>query len=731
MERSFGFTWNFCRVGGFDQLTLRTADELRHLDELDPKLWVALSCPATGLEFDERTLALIDTDADGRIRIPEVVAAVRWTCARLKDPVSLVDAPEAMPLDAITTETEEGRRLVAAGREILANRKKAGASELTPEDVVQAAALAAQNLFNGDGILPPLASMDSDVREFIEAALASIGGVRDSGGKPGIDRSIAAAFVQFLEDLRGWEKSVSDASSPLGENTAEAWELMQRLAGKIDDYFLRCEIASYAPGSETGLNPDDTVILPLGHGMLEMQALSELPLSRIEADRPLPLKSGLNPAWRDAVERFAVLVQPVLGQADGLSRENWHSLRESFEPYAAALNGKPVVSFTGVTIAPTASPDSLSSEQIRSFLEGDVVQRFNELAEKDASAPAAITDVAAVERLVLFHRHLYRLLMNFVSFYDFYTLRHPATFQAGTLYIDGRSCRLCVPVADVAKHATLASYSQLCLVYCDCRRRQKDEPARSDETRTIVAAITAGDSDLLMEGRNGVFIDNDGNDWDATVVKLVSNPISLWQALWSPYKRLGRMITEQVEKFATAKDSSLMTDAGAALNRAGTSATAATATTATTTKPGAAFDIGKSAGILAAIGLALGALGTALASIVAALFTLHWWQFPLVVFGVFALVSGPSLLLAWLRLRRRTLGPLLEASGWAVNSQVSINFFLGRELTAVAAVPDNSTRSLHDPLKKSRCGSKVVLLGAVMAGVVVASLWLLSTKALG
>lgn len=71
MKKNDTFCWKFVRIGGLDQVTLQTADELTHLDELDPKLWAALSCPAAGLEFDERTLELLDTDHDGRIRIPK------------------------------------------------------------------------------------------------------------------------------------------------------------------------------------------------------------------------------------------------------------------------------------------------------------------------------------------------------------------------------------------------------------------------------------------------------------------------------------------------------------------------------------------------------------------------------------------------------------------------------------------------------------------------------------
>ena len=65
--------WRFFRYGGLDQVSLETGADLASLEQLDPKLWAALSCPAKGLEFDQRTLELLDTDKDGRVRVPEVL----------------------------------------------------------------------------------------------------------------------------------------------------------------------------------------------------------------------------------------------------------------------------------------------------------------------------------------------------------------------------------------------------------------------------------------------------------------------------------------------------------------------------------------------------------------------------------------------------------------------------------------------------------------------------------
>ena len=110
-----------------------------------------------------------------------------------------------------------------------------------------------------------------------------------------------------------------------------------------------------------------------------------------------------------------------------------------------------------------------------------------------------------------------------------------------------------------------------------------------------------------------------------------------------------------------------------------------------------AFDIGKFAGIFAAIGLALGYLGGALAAIIVGFVKLAPWQMPIAVLGAFLLISGPSVLLAWLKLRQRTLGPVLDATGWAINGRVKINVPLGAALTHQARLPANARRSLKDP----------------------------------
>ncbi|HPU30697.1 MAG TPA: hypothetical protein PLM71_10320, partial [Syntrophorhabdaceae bacterium] len=110
-----------------------------------------------------------------------------------------------------------------------------------------------------------------------------------------------------------------------------------------------------------------------------------------------------------------------------------------------------------------------------------------------------------------------------------------------------------------------------------------------------------------------------------------------------------------------------------------------------------AFDVGKFAGIFAAIGLAIGFIGSIVTSIITGFLKLPWWQWPIVLIGIMLIISGPSMFIAWFKLKRRNLGPILDANGWAVNTRAKINIRFGTMLTQLAKLPEGSERSLTDP----------------------------------
>ena len=171
--------------------------------------------------------------------------------------------------------------------------------------------------------------------------------------------------------------------------------------------------------------------------------------------------------------------------------------------------------------------------------------------------------------------------------------------------------------------------------------------------------MTVGDVGDLIVGKNAVYYDNSGLEWDAVITKIIDNPISVAQSFWSPYRRMAKTVENLINKSAADKDAKMMADATAKINAA------PAALPADGAKPAAAppFDIAKFAGIFAAIGMAVGMIGSALVSIFEGLNALPWWKLILVFVAIMLVISGPAMVLAWLKLRRRNIAPLLNANG--------------------------------------------------------------------
>jgi len=354
--------------------------------------------------------------------------------------------------------------------------------------------------------------------------------------------------------------------------------------------------------------------------------------------------------------------------------------------------------------------EPLGIARVRELLAGDAKAQVEALIARDLELEPEAKSIADVVRMVHYHRDLHTLLRNFVNFSDFYDPARPAIFQAGTLYLDSRSCDLCVKVEDPAAHSALGSLSRMYITYCECRRS-------GGGTMKIAACFTQGDSDYLMVGRNGVFYDRQGNDWDANIVKIVENPISIRQAFFAPYKKFLRLIEEQVAKFAAAKEAESSAKVAAAAT-----GTVDHATGVAKAPPKAApVDVGKMVGIIAAIGVGVGALGTVFGGLVAGFMGLQpWWAKLVALAGMVLLVSGPSMLIAWLKLRQRTLGPVLDANGWAINGRVKVNLPLGHALTARALLPAGAVRSLKDPYEDKGAARRRFLFWTVVVIVIAA-----------
>lgn len=673
MKSNGNYDWKFSTVGGVTRVNIESGQDILHLDELDRKLWTALSCPLKGLEIDEKTMTMLDTNGDGKIHIEEIVAASKWLTKVINDPELLLKREAFIPFSAFNTNDEEGAHLLETSKQILENLGLEK-NEISVADVSDSIAIFAKTRFNGDGIITENSADDEAVKALIKTVIDCMGSVTDRSGDPGIDTDKIEAFYTALADFKAW-KEAGDADKdnifPYGDDTAAALAACMAVKDKVDDFFMRCKLASFNTDSAAVLDVSSAKIGEISGNNLAASTdeIATYPLARVNAEHKLPLGKEVNPAWAGAMAALkALVIDKEFKKAEYLTEEQWAGIMAKFNAYNAWMGAKA-----------GAAVEGLGYDTAKTILEENKKDALLDLIAQDKALEAKSNAIDQVDKLLHLYRDFYTLLTNFVTFSDFYSPEKRAIFQAGTLYIDERACDLCVKVNDMGAQGTMAPLSNMYILYCDCTCKSKPG------SMTIAAVVTDGDVGAIMVGKHAVFYDKDGLGWNATVTKIIENPISIRQAFWSPYRKMARSVEDMINKRAAEKDAKVMADANSKIDNANLPADGQKAEV----KP--PFDIAKFAGIFAAIGLALGLVASAIGGLFAWL-GLHWYHWVIMFAAIILIISGPAMIMAWLKLRKRNLAPVLNANGWALNQRILVNTKFGATLTGIAKYPIVKTK---------------------------------------
>ena len=668
-----GYPWKYCSLGGVVRVNITSGEDIAHLGELDQKLWTVLSCPTKDLSFDERTLQLIDTDGDGRVRVVEIVAAAQWLTSVIKDKDAILKGESVLKLDQIDTGSEAGQKLYNSAKQILSNLGL-DKDEITVDEAADSVAIFAKTRFNGDGVITAASAEDETLGPLIGTIAEKIGSATDRSGEPGVTAEQIEAFYTALADYAAWQADGEAAKAdifPYRDQTAAALAACDALKDKVADYFMRCKLIRFDEAVSAAVDVSADKLGAIGDKNLATQAeeISTYPLARPTKEGVLPF-DAINPAWQPAFATLRSLVLDVdFPEAKGITEEQWTAVLAKFGPYTAWLSAR-----KGEAV------EALGLDEVKALLAADRKAELLALVDEDKALEAEASSIDDVKKLLLYYRDFIKLLRNYVIFTDFYGRKDGTRgiFEAGKLYIDERCCDLCIKVADMGAHGDMPKLSGMFLLYCKCTSKTKAA------TMDIVAVMTDGRTQDLRPGKNGIFYDLDGGDWDAVITKVVENPISVKDAFWSPYRKVARFVSDKIDKSAADKDADALAkltakaDAGAAGAK----------------QP---FDIARFAGIAAAVGMALAGIGAVLVALGAAVKNLTWWQWIIIIAAVILVISGPSCFIAWRKLRKRNLGPVLNANGWAINSQVLVNILFGKTLTSVAKYPK---MKLDDPYAK-------------------------------
>ncbi len=659
----------FRRFGRSYHVRIRNADELQRAVDLDEALWVATDAPASSFACDEVFLSWLDADGNGRIIFEELRRAVRWTLHVLNDWSDLSAGRESLRLYAVDASDPDGHRIVTSARKMLRRLGETAGEVITLQQVREIKAQMQARPISEAGVVLPSATDDPAIRDMLADIVACTGGAEHPSGEAGVDVNALDTFLTQTRAAVEWfsRADVADGEGtnsvmPLGEATAAAWEPYNALHDKLEQFFAQCEVLRYDPAlAEQIALADKRLDTETFNDPQQIEAfLREAPLAPPTAEAILRYETPNNPQYIQLLRQFdRQVVEPILGGPhETLSWPEWDHIKQVMAAHAQWQADRPAEAYRAI------GPKRLSD-----YLEEDRIERIRRLCAESADTAFEMGNIRLVEKLLVHQANLLAFANSYISFPTLYDPSQMALFERGTLVIDGRRLTLAVDVPDRAEHIMQAEASRMFVVYIEARR--------GEERREFCLPVTDGGRGNIVVGKRGVFIDRDGREYDARIVHIIDNPVSLGEGLAAPFKRIGRLISGKIDSLTAEAEQKLDATTTSALDAHRQPAAAP----ATPNKGG--FLAG---GLLMGGGVAIAALASSVAYMTETFSGIESKLDILIGLGVILgvavlLVVVPTLISAKVRLRRRDLSAILEGSGWAVNARMRLTRRQSRTFT--------------------------------------------------
>ena len=656
----------FKNYGGSYQLRIQDAGDLERVQTLADTHWAATSIPIDSLNCDHTFVSFIDIDKNGRIRTDEFRKALAWLFRFLANHSHLSEGTDILQLSDIDTSHSEGQKLKASAELILTNLNSQDTEKISLSQVRDVQSIMANTTNNGDGIIPPDAVSNPDLAQFITSVIKTVGSAMDACGKQGISQEQLALFFQETQNYLAWQANGAipkDAKATeimfWGTETPQAYEVIISLEKKIDQYFAQCAMAGFDERAiaKMRLSPKELEEIDFKNKTVMESHLLRAPLANPGSEAILDLKAILNPLY---VERLSEFKEKILKRIfkkpiEQLSKKQWSKVKAIFAPYKRWIESK-----TGTQV------EKLGQDKLNTYLNGAYRQQINDFIAKDLAAADDLNQLHNLEKLILYQKWLMELANNFVSFANLYSPQRRSLLEIGTLIIDGREMTFTMKIRDRQAHKKIAEASFIYLMYLEITGRQD-----KDIKFEIAAAVTSGNSGRLRIGKRGVFFTIDGIEWDAKVIDIVENPISLWESIKAPFTQFISLIKKQTDKFTKSSQ-----------DKAGATLSASTGTGARD--------------LLLGGSVAIAALGTAFAYITKALSQVKPIHILGMLTGLMIFILLPGIFIGLVKMRKRNMSVLLEASDWAVNAHMGLTTILGHLFTHTPRLPKGACREQRD-----------------------------------
>lgn len=672
----------FRRIGGAGQLALRDIDDLPHVLELDEAHWALTGIDIDFLRTDRQFLDFIDEDHNGIIQADEVKRAVAWFLAHIR--------PEARPelgspelrLDSIDVSAPEGAALFAAARVVLRNLGIPDSPVLSLSQIRNDDGILSNACCNGDGVITP-GCFTGDCREgasaipenphlaeIVSRIMEIIGSCRDLTGAEGINRELLDSFRSGAEQYLSWYEAPENRPEllrPCGERTADFAAAVENLQERIDRYFLHCAALDFLPGLSCRpplVEGDGDV--PESAPMQEL--LEKLPIATPRPDRVLDFSAPLNPLYEK--ELHALAAHPAMAEfltGSVLSEAMWRRLTSLLAPCLEWKNAEPDKAY-----------EKIEPAILKQWLTDGSLEELRRRIDEDLTIARELTAYHSLIKLTLFQQYLLEFLNNYVSLGALFNPRAASMLQTGKLVMDGRHYTFATPVKNLAEHKRIATMSDICVLYVEATTGRTENARRM----TLAVAVTSGNIRNLFIGKHGIFYAVDGSVWDARIIDLIQQPVSISEALKMPFFRFGEFVARLADRFFSTKSTEVQKTLEKTITTGAVLTPPAPAPAAKPQTPAVSGSM-----MLMGGGIGIAAIGSSVAFIIKSLQNISILNVLAVLLGIILIFGGPMVVISLVKLYRRNISRFLEANSCAVNRPMRLSRKLGLVFTFAPPLP--------------------------------------------
>lgn len=655
----FNGTMNYQRVAGARQLRVKTKEDLENILKLDEAHWALTSIPVEAVCANQTFLDFLDIDHNGIIRTDELQDAVKFILSSYKDFSAPLSGSDVLALDALNEDDPAGSGMKAAAKLILEGLGTPDAQNISLEQAQGKTQALSLCPVNGDGIIPPAAVSDEKAKALHAVIMKLAGTQKDLSGEDGISMAEIDAFLADIEKARLWHQTESTVQV-FGAETAAVSAEAADVASALDDYFLACETAAYYEKDDCRINKNSfnvDIQNPEEYRLM----LEKSTIAQPGKEAQLDLNAPINPLYRARISKLAN--RPELAEyfsGNTLTKENWGKLNAALAPFRDWQKNVPAAGYAELTVEQL---DEYSNEEQITFLRNRCLA--------DAGVAAQIDYCDNLQKLLYFQKYLVKFLNNTVNLSELFRSDVDSVLQAGKLVLDGRHFTLTEVVTNIADHKKIVQGSNICVIYVEVTFGK----APAVQKKNLAVAVTSGNIRNLFPGKRGIFFAQDGTLWNARVIDMVTQPVSVIEALQMPFIRMGEFITKQADKFFSTQSNSTQQMLAKDLS-AGKIPVAPPPAPVKAQTPAVSGSM-----MLMGGGLGIAAIGSSIAFMIKSLQNISVTSALLILLGILLVFGGPVVVISLVKLFRRNMSRYLEANAFAVNRPMRLSQRMGRFFT--------------------------------------------------